>query len=124
VRVSLRAFSALSMMKHLLNPLKYGIFSFQLISHKLLRYLAGFFLFIVFLSNIFIAGSHPVYMATLIIQIIFYLLGTIGYLLKENNTTAYTYIPFYFLILNISAIVAFLQFCTGKKQTLWEPRKG
>jgi cellulose synthase/poly-beta-1,6-N-acetylglucosamine synthase-like glycosyltransferase len=124
VRVSLRAFAALYMMKSLFNPFKYGLFSFQLFCHKLLRYLAGFFLFFIFLSNIFIASSHAFYIVTLILQIIIYLLGTIGYLLKEKNTTAYTYIPFYFMLLNTSSLVAFLQFCAGKKKTIWEPRKG
>ena len=37
VRVTLRALWALKDMAHLMNPARYGLFAFQLISHKLLR---------------------------------------------------------------------------------------
>ena len=40
VRVTLRALWALSDLCSLFNPLKYGLFSLQLLSHKLLRYTA------------------------------------------------------------------------------------
>ena len=40
VRVALRAFWALRDMRALLNPLRYPLFSWQLASHKLLRYLS------------------------------------------------------------------------------------
>ena len=40
VRVSLRAMWALVDMRHLLNICKFPLFSWQLLSHKVLRYLA------------------------------------------------------------------------------------
>jgi cellulose synthase/poly-beta-1,6-N-acetylglucosamine synthase-like glycosyltransferase len=124
LRVSLRAFHVLNMMKHLLNPLKYGFFSFQLIIHKLLRYLAGIFLLMAFLLNFYLADVHPVYSILLGLQFIFYTLALIGYFLKKQKGTSLTYIPFYFVVLNISSLVAFIQFLIGKKQIIWQPRKG
>ena len=51
VRVSLRAYWAMWDMKHLFNPFNYGIFTLQLVSHKLLRYLAFIPLLLAFISN-------------------------------------------------------------------------
>ena len=56
-RVALRAWHALRDMAILLNPLRYGIFSWQLFSHKWLRYLAPVFQATAFLANVFLWGT-------------------------------------------------------------------
>ena len=52
VRVALRAFVALSRMRGLLNPLRHGLFAWQLFSHKVLRYGAFVFQAAVWLANL------------------------------------------------------------------------
>ena len=51
VRVSLRAFHALKDKATLLNPSLFGVFAWQLWSHKVLRYLAFLFMVLAFVSN-------------------------------------------------------------------------
>src|SRR5690606_35943962 len=72
VRVSLRAYWAMKDMKHLLNPSRYGVFAVQLISHKLLRYLAFIPLILAFVSNGTITGYSSFYTLTFLLQIVFY----------------------------------------------------
>src|SRR5690606_9997356 len=72
VRVSLRAYWAMRDMKHLFNPFRYGIFSLQLTSHKLLRYLVFIPLLFAFISNGMITGYNDFYSLTFIIQVLFY----------------------------------------------------
>lgn len=124
LRVALRAFNVLYKMKHLLNPLKYGLFSFQLFIHKLLRYLAIVFMILALLCNIYLAGEHLVYSVILLIQAIFYSLALIGYAFKRNKSNSLVYMPFYFVVLNVASLAAFVKFLIGKKQITWEPRKG
>src|SRR5690606_14529897 len=61
VRGSLRAYWAMRDMQHLFNPREYGIFSLQLISHKLLRHLAFMPLVAAFIANAFITGYSGFY---------------------------------------------------------------
>ncbi len=68
VRVSLRALWALWDMRHLLNVRKYGIFSWQLLSHKVLRYLAILFLIGLFVSSMWLSRDGVFYAAAMVTQ--------------------------------------------------------
>ena len=56
VRVALRALWALSDKRVLLNPFRHGVFAFQLVSHKLLRYLSFAPLAVALVANLLLAG--------------------------------------------------------------------
>jgi len=123
VRVALRAFHALWHKKNLFNPFRYGIYSLQLISHKLLRYLVGFFMIGIFLCSIAIQEPWSVAFAGL--QAVCYLFAVIG--LWQNRTGSisrgFRY-PFYFCLINMASAAAFLKFLVGQKQVVWDPRTG
>jgi cellulose synthase/poly-beta-1,6-N-acetylglucosamine synthase-like glycosyltransferase len=68
VRVTLRALWALHDMRHLLNPMRYGIFAWQLLSHKCLRYFAFIFLICLYISNVGLMHDANVYMAFFLLQ--------------------------------------------------------
>lgn len=122
VRVSLRALWALSDMKHLLNPFIYGIFSLQLFSHKVLRYLAFVPLFFAFISNVVLLGQGAFYNLALLVQVGFYLLALYG----NNNTNNNKWIGLahYFCLINFAAAVASFRFFKGEKIVIWKPRQG
>jgi len=125
VRVTLRALWALYDMRSLLNPFKFGLFSLQLLSHKLLRYLAFVPLLVVFLLNPFLAGSSGIYLAVLLCQMLFYSLAWIGCLHQHrDNNPVYYALPYYFVLLNIASLHAVWRFLRGEKQVVWKPRVG
>jgi cellulose synthase/poly-beta-1,6-N-acetylglucosamine synthase-like glycosyltransferase len=124
VRVSLRAIWALSDLRQLLNPLQYGMFSFQLISHKLLRYMAFVPLILLFLSNLVLLDKSAFYAICFLGQLGFYLLAWLGS--KENpkfNAIIYK-LPYYFVLLNLASAQAFIKYLKGEKQVIWKPREG
>jgi cellulose synthase/poly-beta-1,6-N-acetylglucosamine synthase-like glycosyltransferase len=125
VRVSLRALWALYDMRHLLNPLRYRLFSWQIISHKLLRYMAFISLFCVFVINTFIISKGMVYLIAFLMQFTFYGLAYLGRIqsLKGAGFNL-TRFPYYFTLLNFAAAQAFGKFIKGKKQVIWQPRAG
>ena len=55
VRVIIRTINALVRRARMLNPFRYGFFSFQLFSHKVLRYLVPELLLAVFASGLYLA---------------------------------------------------------------------
>lgn len=125
VRVTLRALWAIFEMKFLLNPLNYPQFSWQLWTHKVLRYLAWFPIMVVFLTNVFLVGDSFLLTFLMLGQMVFYSLAFAGYKKRNQSDCPLIYVaPYYFLLINLAAFHAFLQFIRGKKQVLWTPRTG
>lgn len=123
VRVSLRAYWAMWDMKHLFNPFRYKIFALQLLSHKLLRYLAFIPLILAFISNGFITGEGDFYQFTFLVQILFY--GAASFVvLNDGTSNRWLGLAHYFCLINIASAMAFLKFIKGEKIVLWKPRVG
>ena len=125
VRVALRALWAMQDMKTLFNPLRYGLFSWQLLSHKLLRYLAFLPLLAVAMLNPLLVGNHPVYSVLLLAQAGFYLLAWLGKTrLQAGRAPAYLSLPYYFTLLNVASAHACWRYLKREKQVIWKPREG
>ena len=74
VRTLLRGMTTIFHFKHLLNPFRYGVFSIQLISHKVLRWSVGLFMVLLLLSNLFLISSK-MYGLFFWLQVAFYALA-------------------------------------------------
>lgn len=121
VRVSLRAFWALWDMRKLFNPLRYPMFSVQLLSHKALRYLAFVPLLALLILSVVLYDAALIYKIALFAQAAFWLLAGLACLTEFGRLTGW---PYYFAILNVAAAVAFFRFIRGEKQIIWRPRGG
>ena len=125
-----RELGAILSFKELLNPIKYPLLSCVLISHRLLRWLVGFFLVFIFALNVFLLDK-PFYTALFLIQIIFYIFASLGFLLKSCQlpitnkqllrVKRVLSMPFYFCLVNAAAMWGIIQFLLGKKKAVWEP---
>ena len=125
VRVSLRALWALWDMRHLFLPGTNLLYSWQLWSHKIVRYLSFVFLLGAFLSNLVLLGSGKVYAVIFAGQCMFYLCALLSPLIEKSGKRFRSlYWAYYFSIINIAAGHAFLKFLSGKKIVVWNPRKG
>jgi len=125
VRVALRALWALHDMRALLNPFRYGVFSLQLISHKLLRYLAFIPLLLAFLANILLLPAGPVYTLLFCAQLLFYFLAWLGYRWEgRGGSPRLLSLPYYFMLLNLASLHATWRYLKGEKQVIWKPREG
>lgn len=122
-RVILRAFHALWEMKSLLNPSLYPLISFQLIVHKVLRYLVGMFQIVALSTNILLAPTSNAYLILLVMQMAFYSLAILGAFSFGRFVPGAAY-AFYFCLVNASALSALIRFMNGEKQVCWTPRKG
>ncbi|QCF26298.1 glycosyltransferase family 2 protein [Hydrocarboniclastica marina] len=125
VRVSLRAIWALKDMSHLMSIPAYGVFAFQLISHKLLRYYAFVPLALLALVSVILADEGGWYTLGFLAQVAFYAAAWMGYQRRaEGDLPVYLAIPLYFALLNLACFQAALAFRRGEKKVLWNPRKG
>ena len=110
-------------MRHLFNVVKYPLFSWQLLSHKALRYLA-FIPMILALVAKFALIDDPVYIALLAGQFLFFSLAVVGHFSLEGSMPFYVSLPYYFLLLNLACAHAFWRLVKGERQAVWNPREG
>lgn len=125
VRVSLRALWALYDKRNLLNPFRYPLFAWQLISHKVLRYGAFLPLLGLVVFNVLAVGQHPFYVGFLVLQLVAYAFAVLGHFLRQRHSKASKLlVSYYFVILNVACGIAFWKLLNGQKMVLWKPRQG
>lgn len=122
-RTVLRGISVLARNLPLLNPFAYGLFAWQLFSHKLCRWLVPLFLLTALISNTMILFSGYVYLTMFFMQIAFYLLAGSCLLFSRNIEKAnkIVRIPYYFMMVNIAIGVAWWRFFMGQRAVFWQP---
>lgn len=123
VRVSLRALHALRDMAALFDPARYGLFAWQLFSHKLLRYLAPLFQAGALAANAALALRGGIFWPALLgLQGLFYLGALAAHLARRRGVPG-ALVPIYYLCLvNAAAAVALWRFARGQRQVTWTPR--
>jgi len=130
VRIAAGGMQSILRLKGLLNPFKFGIVTFEYISHRVLRWsITPIALFLMFPLNLFLAfaitnGSEAVFYLLLMIgQMSFYLLGYWGYVLSRLKIKSHKlYIIYYFLFMNINVIKGFFYLSNHRTGT-WEKSK-
>jgi len=119
VRTVLRGLTVFFKHLEFLNVFKYGLFSYQLFCHKLLRWLVPLFLVTTLLCNMILAYTSALFLFLLIGQLAFYGIGVYGWLTQSLNGVLK--IPMFFIVVNIAIAVAWWQYLSGNRVVLWEP---
>ena len=123
VRTLLRGMTALFTKAYLLNPIKYGLFSVFLVSHKLMRWLVPVFLLGALFSNLLLLDAI-FYKSVFIIQIVFYALAVLSFYTQLPTTQSiFGKIPLFFVLVNLAIVVAWYRYLRGDRQELWTPSK-
>jgi cellulose synthase/poly-beta-1,6-N-acetylglucosamine synthase-like glycosyltransferase len=123
VRICAGGFQAMLKLRRLLNPFRYGILSFQYISHRVLRWtLAPLFLPIVLVANIWLAiSSHAVYGVILLAQLVFYLVALLGYSFREKKISIKGFfVPYYFVVMNLAVYAGLSRYLKGQQSVVWD----
>lgn len=126
VRVSLRALWALFDMRRLLLAAPKDIFfAWQLWSHKVLRYLCFIFLAAAYMANAYLLQQGGIYLVLFWCQNVAWAGACLSpFLQKVGLRVKLLYLLYYFALINIAAGHASIKFLMGKKQVIWNPRKG
>lgn len=123
IRISAGGLQSVYRLRSLLNIFRYGILSFQYISHRVLRWtLTPIMLFLLFPLNILLSFTgEPIYVIIMIMQVIFYLMGYLGYKMEQRHIrNKLLFVPYYFLFMNINVIRGYLYLSTHKGRGTWE----
>lgn len=129
IRISAGGLQASWRLRDLLNPWRYGVFSWQFFSHKVMRWtLAPLALPFVFMSNAALAWTGSIfYVLLFILQLVFYLLALLGWVFERKKIKVKVlFIPYYFCMMNYAVFLGLLRLIKGEQTVLWEKveRKG
>lgn len=128
VRIAAGGLQSICRLRSLLNIFRYGTFSFQYISHRVLRWsLTPILLFLLIPLNIAILVLEPrniFYWVIFILQLMFYTAGMLGYYLSTKEIkNKILFIPYYFLFMNVNVIKGFAYLRKKKGNGAWEKAK-
>jgi len=123
VRTVLRGISVFMRSLALVNPLRHAMFAWQLLSHKLCRWLVPFGMMTAFVSNTILALSSRWYAMLFLIQILFYSVALGGILWKPLLRLPIIKLSSFFLLVNASIFQAWVRYCSGERLVAWEPSK-
>ena len=117
VRISSGNFQNLFFFKHLLFDFSSICFAFW--SHKVLRWLTPFFIFICLFSSVFLIPYHKFFILISCIQLLLLLFPLFNYFFKFNNVFLKFIAHFY--LMNFALFEGFIKFIKGIKSSIWEP---
>jgi cellulose synthase/poly-beta-1,6-N-acetylglucosamine synthase-like glycosyltransferase len=106
----------------LLNVYKYGAFSWQLVSHKLMRWLVPFFLSALLAVTALGAWKGSVFCSVLfVLQVLFYACALLGAAWDGSRKWLPIKVAFYFSSVNLAIVLAWVGYFRGERMRIWNP---
>ena len=121
VRTLIRGMTALFAYGRVLNPVRFGVFAIEMLSHKVLRWTVPFFLVTALFSSVLLMDL-PWFLFFSTIQIAFYstaLVAFSGWDVVRQSLPGK--IALYFSMVNAAILVAWIKYAIGVRQELWTP---
>jgi cellulose synthase/poly-beta-1,6-N-acetylglucosamine synthase-like glycosyltransferase len=121
VRVIMQTFSALQRYPQVLRVRAQGMYAFQMLSHKVMRYLVPAFLLALWLVNPLLVNEHPFYRWAFYAQMAAYGVAMLGWAFdKFGVRLGPLSLPYYFVLANLAIVKAFFKFMRGESRVVWK----
>ena len=117
VRTVVRGIGVMHRNARMLNPFRFGMFAWQLASHKVCRWLVPFGMITAAISNAFLIDESMFYGATFLFQAGFYLAAVGG----ASTAARPLRVPMYFVVANLGVLTAWLRYARGERLASWSP---
>lgn len=121
VRTVVRGMTALSRHKEVLNPQRFGLFAFQVFSHKLMRWLVPWCLIGLFVVSAVVAHEGVIYSLALLFQLGFYGTAVLAHFLPDLREISWVKLVYFFVQVNVALLDAAIKFLAGMRMTTWKP---
>lgn len=121
-RIVTRGFTGLSRHPGLINPFARPLLSWLIVSHKVLRWLVGYYFLGMVVSSLLLA-TFPFYLATFGGLTLILGLAYLGYR-APGDQPRWMAIPYYFVLVNLAAALGVMDYLRGEKVISWTPVRG
>lgn len=121
IRTVIRGMTGLSRHREVMNIAQHGLFALQVISHKLMRWLAPWFFIALFIVSAMIADEGFIYLLAYIAQIIFYAAALAAQFLPNLRDIGPIKLIYFFVQVNVALMDAAVKFLAGQRMTTWKP---
>jgi cellulose synthase/poly-beta-1,6-N-acetylglucosamine synthase-like glycosyltransferase len=120
-RIVNRSIRGLMRVRSVMNPKKVGIFAFEVISHKLLRWLIPLFLAVGVLGSVILAlAGYGLFQLVTLGSALMLALALKGHLASDKNSLpAWVATPYYFVMVNGYAVRGIVKAMQGQTQVTW-----
>lgn len=127
IRIAAGGIQSILRLKRAANPFYYPVFTFQYISHRVLRWtITPFLLILVFILNAIIAYQTQslFYQILFVLQALFYILSLLGLYFEQRNIRIKAlFIPYYFCVMNYAVIAGIFRYFRKNQSAAWEKSK-
>ncbi len=127
VRIAAGGIQSVIWLKDLFNIFKYGVLSFQYVSHRVLRWtVTPFLLIVAFILNIFIVFESEGVLNPFLLfcQVTFYAMAILGFILEKRQLRVKVlFIPYYFCVMNYAVIAGMIRYFNNAQSSSWEKAK-
>ena len=122
VRTVLRGLTAFFAAHDLLNPLRHPLFSWQFLSHKFVRWTVPFALIGALGASAALALTGSLFFVVIFgIQVAAYLFALLSEASPRLTVGALGRVVHYFVIVNVSIVVAWMRYLGGERVVTWNP---
>lgn len=121
LRTVIRGLTAISRHPEVLNPFRFGLFSLQVWSHKIMRWGVPWFMLGFALTTLMKLGQGVIYDLALYAQLAFYAVALTGWIFSASRSNTLVRLVYFFVSTNLALAHATIQFITGKRMTVWTP---
>ncbi|HEY3382164.1 MAG TPA: glycosyltransferase family 2 protein [Vicinamibacterales bacterium] len=122
VRTVTRGLRSLQRNLQLLNPLHHGLAAWQVLSHKLCRWLVPFALIGALVSSVILAPGSSLFAAFAAAQIFCYAASAYVISTSARVTGLWKVLPF-FVLVNLSILGAWIDLLRGRRAVTWQPSR-
>lgn len=123
VRTVLRGISVFFRNTEFLNIFKYGLFSYQYLCHKLLRWLVPLFMIISLITIAILSFNSSAYLIVLLSIIILFTYTLLLHFNAISNPINILTVPVYFIMVNLSILTAWWKYFKKERVVIWNPTK-
>lgn len=125
IRIITRGLRGILERPALFNPLRYGFYSLQLFSHKVLRRLMAFPLLTLVAVSPWLWAAGTLYRAVVLAQFVVYACAALGWLLETTRAGRFKLfsLPLFFVLVNAASFVAVGNVLRGRRIVIWQTKR-
>lgn len=124
VRTMTRGLKTVWYRRRLLNPLRFGLYSWMVFSHKVCRWLVPVAMLLGVIATAGLATLDPRFIAPLLLGLAVIAMGVVGWLWPaERPVPKALAVPAFVLIANLAALNGWLNLFRGKDSAAWSPTR-